>query len=151
MDYSSGAPVKFPEWECHQVFSLRLDSLTGKSFLEISAFPKKEYPGIQIPWLTGDWSGYSTLTIIARIHDNRDSASFNLIVFDGRGQFTFNNRFEKEFIVDSGWTVCEVSLLGGLTTPAGRAIDMNHINQIVFFTERRMEPTVFDIGKIQLQ
>jgi len=151
MDYMSGTPKKLPEWECHQAFSLVRDSVTKKSYLKVTAFPKKEYPGISLPWVTGDWRGYSTLRITARAHDTRDSIPFNVFLFDGRGLLTLENRFNKKFIVHTGWTICEIPLLGGLKTPGGRMLDKKHISQVVFFTGRRMEPTIFDLGIIQLR
>ena len=151
MDYGTDKNIKLPEWECHQVFSLCRDSLTGKSYLEVTAFPKKEYPGVSLPWLAGDWSDYSTLRIIARAHDNRDSIPFYVFIFDGRGLLSFENRFNKKFILETGWTLCETHFLGGLRTPEGRAINLKHISQIVFFTGRRTEPTVFDIRELQLR
>mgnify|MGYP001584649727 CR=1 FL=1 len=151
MDYGTDKNIKLPEWECHQVFSLCRDSLTGTSYLEVTAFPKKEYPGISLPWLTGDWSSYSTLAIIARAHDNRDSIPFNVLIFDGRGPFTYNNRLGKKIIVHTAWTLCETPLSGGLRMPDGRVMDKKHISQVVFFTGRRPEPTVFDIKEIRLR
>ena len=150
MDYAIFNTAKLPEWECHQVFSRGFDSISHVSYLEVAAFPKKTYPGITIPWLTGNWRSYTTLRITARMRGH-SPGRFVLSVWDGNGKYAVENRCEKRFVVDTVWTTCELPLSEGLTTPDNRRLNLNHINQVVFFTHRSDDPTIFDIKKIELR
>jgi hypothetical protein len=146
-DYSHFDTAKLPEWECHQTFSKGHDSRSG-DFLEVTAFPKKAYPGITLPWLNGNWGHYKTLGITTRAR--RQGSHFVLSIWDGRGEYVCANRFEKPFDVDTTWTACELPLSGGLTSPANRRLDISRISLVVFFTGKADTPTVFDVGKIEL-
>lgn len=149
MDYGDFSAARLPQWECHQTFTRGYDSSAACSFLEVTAFPKKAYPGITVPWLAGNWRRYKTLLITAR---TRGSASrFVLSVWDGKGKYAIENRFEKRFAVDTVWTTCELPLPEGLMTPDNRHLNLDHITQVVFFTHRADDPTIFDIKKIELR
>jgi len=151
MDYTTDINRKLPDWECHQVFAFCKDSLTGRSFLEVTAFPKKKYPGIVLPWLEGGWDKFASFHIIARVSGARDSVSFYLSIWDGNAPYSVDNRFEKKFMVRGQWTDCAVSLKEGFVTPSGRAIDKKDIRQVVFFTSHRADPVVFDVASIALR
>jgi hypothetical protein len=149
MDYADFKTARLPDWECHQTFAQGHDSSTARSFLEVTAFPKKAYPGITMPWLAGNWRRYQTLLITAR---TRGSASrFVLSVWDGKGKYAIENRFEKRFAVDTVWTTCELPLPEGLMTPDNRHLNLDHITQVVFFTHGSDDPTIFDVKRIELR
>jgi hypothetical protein len=141
MDYSDFKSAKLPDWECHQTYSMGYDSLSGGTFLEVTAFPKKTYPGFSMPWITGNWSPYTTLRITARMRGH--ASPFILSVWDGNGKYVMENRFEKKFAVDTVWTTCELSFSGGLATPGARRMDLGRITQVVFFYGRSGRPDDF--------
>jgi hypothetical protein len=151
MDFTTGKQTPLPDWECHQIFSLCRDSVTRTSFLEVTAFPKKEYPGITLPRLSGDWRCFSVLKITARIRDGRDSVPFRLSIWDGRAPAMPNNRYEKRIFMRAGWKDFAFDLSGDLETPGGRAIDKKDILQVVFFTSHQADPVVFDVASITLR
>jgi hypothetical protein len=150
VDYQNDKNVRLPGWECHQVYSVRRDSARAESFLEVVAYPKKEYPGFSLGWLSGDWTQFSTLQIIARTHGKSPSPFF-LTVWDGKGIYDYNNRFQKEYVLDSGWTVCGLPVQGGMVKPNGRETDIRRISKVVFFTSARDTPTIFDVKKVSLE
>jgi hypothetical protein len=150
MDYQDAMNMKLPEWECHQVYDIKQDSLQGKSFLEVKAFPENKYPGISMGWLNGDWTRFHTLRITARTRCGMP-LSFTLSIWDGKGTYDIKNRFQKAYTVDTGWTTCELPVQGGMLKPNGRETDIRRIAQVVFFTSRRTTATVFDIKIVGLQ
>ena len=149
MDYSDFKSAKLPDWECHQTYSMGYDSLSGGTFLEVTAFPKKTYPGFSMPWITGNWSPYTTMRITARMRGH--ASPFILSVWDGKGAYVQRNRFEKRFILDTVWTECELSFSDGLATPDSRQMDLGRIALVVFFTGGADVPTTFDVKKIELR
>jgi hypothetical protein len=151
MDYTTGISRELPDWECHQIFAFCRDPLTGKSFLEVTAFPKKKYPGIVLPWLECDWVKFASFHVIARVSGARDSVSFCLSIWDGNAPYTIDNRFEKKFTVRRQWADCVVNMTEGLVAPNGRSIDKKDIRQVVFFTSHRADPVVFDVSSIALR
>jgi hypothetical protein len=150
MDYQDVKNVKLPEWVCHQVYSINQDSLQGKSFLEVKAFPENIYPGISMGWLNGDWSRFHTLRITARTRCGMP-LSFTLSIWDGKGTYDIKNRFQKTYTVDTGWTTCELAVHGSMVKPNGKETDVRRIAKVVFFTIRRTAPTVFDVKIVGLQ
>jgi len=150
VDYQNDKSIKLPEWECHQVYSIRPDSSGEGSFLEVVAFPKKKYPGFSMGWLNGDWTRFASLRIIARTR-GKGPVRFSLTVWDGKGTYSVQNRFQKEFLLDTGWTLCELPIHAGMVKPNGEETDVRHITKVVFLTGNQASRTVFDIKKIQLQ
>jgi hypothetical protein len=150
VDYQNDKNVRLPEWECHQVYSIRRESASAESFLEVAAYPKKEYPGFSLGWLNGDWTRFSTLSIIARTYGN-GPARFYLTVWDGKGTYDYNNRFQKEYVLDTGWTQCTLPIRRGMVNPNGRETDIRRISKVVFFTSARDTPTIFDVKKVSLE
>lgn len=149
VDYSLLNAV-IPEWKCYQYYSIDRDSFDKKTYLEVKGFHGNNYPGFEMWWLKGGWSGYKTLEIIARVRDTT-AGRFIVSIWDGKGPYVIKNRFEKEFFVDTSWTKCELSLAPGIYTPEGRKIDYASIKRIVFFTILKQEKTVFDVRKILLK
>jgi hypothetical protein len=150
MDYQDAKNSKLPEWECHQVYYMKQDFLQGKSFLEVKAFPENQYPGISMGWLNGDWTRFHTLRITARTRCGMP-LSFTLSIWDGKGTYDFDNRFQKPYTVDTGWTTCELPVHSGMLKPNGKETDVRRISKVVFFTGRRDTPTLFDVKTISLQ
>jgi hypothetical protein len=152
VDYQDSKTIELPAWECHQVYSIRRDSGAGDSarFLEIVSFPKKEYPGFSIDWLNGDWSAFTSLWINARIRGSGPTRFF-LSVWDGKGTYDFNNRFQKEFTLDTGWTNCDLPIQAGLIKPNGKETNVRHISSVVFFTTKQDSLTIFDVKTTSLQ
>jgi hypothetical protein len=149
-EFKKGENPTFPEWACHQQYSIGLDSSSGISFLRIEAFPEKRYPGIEMPWLQGDWTDYKSLEILARMW-NTGSTRFTLSVWDGKGKYEQSNRFVKSFYVDTGWGRCSLPLENGLVAANGRRINCGYIQRVVFSTAQRGKPTTFDIQRISLR
>jgi hypothetical protein len=150
VDYGNAQKVKMPDWECHQIYSIEHDSIDSVSVLKVESFPRKEYPGINMPWLQGDWTGYTVLKIVARMR-SRDSVPFQLLVWDGSGDFVSENRYEKNFMMYRKQTLFEIPLVAGLFTVKGRKIDLRHLETVVICTGRNESTTVFQIEKVLLQ
>jgi|WetSurMetagenome_2_1015567.scaffolds.fasta_scaffold216404_2 hypothetical protein len=150
IDYGTARIAKFPKWECHQIFSRQRDQVGSDSFLEVSAFPFKEYPGISLPWMAGNWRKFDTFQIVARTR-GRKALPFTLIIWDGAGEFVGENRFEKHFVLDTVWTSCALPLSGGIMAKNNRKIDICKIEQVVFFTGHGQGITVFDVRRIALK
>jgi hypothetical protein len=152
VDYQDGKTIKLPAWECHQVYSIRRDSGVADSagFLEIVSFPKKEYPGFSIAWLNGDWSGFKALRIVARTRES-GPVRFFLSVWDGKGPYDFNNRFHKEFMLDTCWTNCDLPIQAGLIKPNGMETNVRCISSVVFFTTRQDSTTIFDVKTVSMR
>jgi hypothetical protein len=150
-DYSNKS-AKLPDWACYQVYTICADSCSHKKYLEVNAFPEKQYPGMTIPWLTGDWSTYKTFSVTCRSHcSNSDSTVFSLSLWDGNGDYTYNNRITKRLFFKSDWKNCSVPLEDKMQTPSGRMLNKKHISSVVFFTGRKNGNTVFDIQILQLR
>jgi hypothetical protein len=140
-----------PAWKCHQVYSIRKDSATGSSFLEVASYPKNPYPGFELPWaLCGDWTGYRSLEFVARMR-SPGSARLSITVWDGKGAYEWNNRAEETFAVDTNWTTCTMSLKEGLIAPNGRILDRRFARRVVLFTPRKNDVTTFDLMKVELE
>jgi hypothetical protein len=150
-DYNS-KQAKLPDWACCQVYTICADSCSHKKYLEINAFPEKEYPGMTIPWLTGDWSTYKTFSVTCRSYcSNIDSTVFHLSIFDGNGDYVYSNRVEKDIVLKSDWKNCSIPLEDKMQTPSGRVLNKKNISSVVFFTDRKNGNTVFEIQKIELK
>jgi hypothetical protein len=150
VDYQEKKNLKLPEWECHQVYAIKRDSADRASFLEVEAFPENPYPGISMRCLNGDWSGFTSLRIIARTRGSLP-VKFFLSVWDGKGIYEKKNRFQKEYMVDTGWSKCILPLENGLVAANGRRINCGYIQRVVFFTLQRGNLTTFDVQRISLQ
>lgn len=150
VDYQNDKNIKLPDWECHQVYSIKRDLVDGASYLETVAFPEKKYPGLSLRWLNGDWSAFTSLRIIARTRGS-GPAKFYLTVWDGKGSYDYHNRFQKEYILDTGWTVCELPIYAGMAKPNGTGTDIRSIANVVFFTVGKDSPTVFDVKAIRIE
>lgn len=150
MDYTLANTVKLPEWECHQTFLRCHDSINNTWFLEVTAFPEKQYPGIATPFLTGDWSHYTFVKITARMR-NSPPIPFTLSIWDGIGEYVKSNRVTKQFILDTTWTECIVPLSQVFFTPNHRKMNIKNISKVVFFTGKKPDPVIFDIAKIELK
>jgi hypothetical protein len=150
MDYNDSKKTKFPEWECHQVFSMEKDAGTGEKFLKVTAYPLKKYPGILLPWLSGNWSGYKSLCIEARMDGSRANVFF-LSIWDGKGDYIPGNRWAKKVVIDSVWKEFVFPLADIRLTSNGDIINLRHIELVTFFTRKQNDTTVFDVKKIALQ
>jgi hypothetical protein len=150
LDFQGNKHSRFPAWDCHQIHSVKHDSLRNETFLDVEAFSRKAYPGIVLSWLQGDWSKYNELQIIARIC-NRDSMPFYVTVWDGKGDYNFENRFQGEYSVKKDWTICKLDLKDGIFTAKGKKINLKHIKTVVFFTNNDNDTIQFHIKSVTLQ
>ena len=85
MDFTVGKQTRLPDWECHQIFTFCRDSVTGTSFLKVTAFPKKEYPGNRPAKVIRRLALLFSAKITARIRDGRDSVSLYAVDLGRRG------------------------------------------------------------------
>jgi hypothetical protein len=150
VDYTEARTMKLPGWDCHQVHSVRFDSLRNETFLDVEAFPGKLYPGFVLFWLQGDWSKYAELQIKTRIC-NRDSMQFYVTVWDGKGDYNFENRFQGKYSVKKDWTLCKLNFKDGIFTGKGKRVDLKHVKTVVFFTNNTNDTIRFHMKSVSLQ
>jgi hypothetical protein len=150
VDYRDARQSKLPGWACHQINSIKQDSLSRESFLEIEAFPQRTYPGFELSWLQGDWCKYNALQIKTRIC-NRDSMQFFVSLWDGTGSYDIKNRYQAGFFIKKDWAFYNIPFKHGIVTGNGHAVDLRHIQRAVFFTDNENDTVQFQVEKIELK
>jgi len=150
VDYEKDPNAQLPYWECHQLYLKSVDSVSGGSFLEVIAYHENAYPGFSLGWLNGNWRPYKSLTITARMR-GKSPARFSLSIWDGKGTYKYENRFQKTFWIDTCWTNCTINIPNGLPKPNGSHIDLRTITRTVFFTLKSANVLVFNVKCIRLE
>jgi hypothetical protein len=148
--FTDASQLKDLTWECHQKYGIVFDSLISSPCLEITSFAKQKNPVVQFPWLAGDWRACASLKIIFR-NLTPDPARFSLFIWDGIGELSYTNRFQKEFDAKGTWDTICIRLKQPMLTFSGRALELNRIRQVVFFTRHRDSSTIFRLYAVSLE
>lgn len=137
--------------QCHRTIKIVKKSRNIPQHLSVTTHsPKVSYPGIVMPWLKGDISGFDTITIL---FNNPDSTKrFELFLWDEVGSLYYENRFNitskyKEGPIDT----VKIPLSDGLKTITGRKLNLENIQTAVFYTSRSKQPFTFQLYDIILK
>ena len=149
MDFASPASLRELTWKCHTDFALGRDS--GRPYLETVTY--EGTPGLELPWLNGDWRPYRRVCILGTLPDG-DSARFRLSVWDGQGAYETGNRLRLDLELNGAWRNRCVEIGEGdgrAHTPSGRRFDLSRVRRVVLFTQAAPRPFRFRLATVDLE
>lgn len=115
-------------------------------------FDTKKYSGATLKDYLGDWRGYQTFSL--DIYNPQEQAlNMVLRINDLNHEFgpnAFNDRFNRNFIVEHGWNHIDIPLAEVEHAPAARLMDMKNIISVVIFAVQFSEPKIIYIDNLVL-
>ncbi len=148
-DFNDSASLQGLVWKCHTAFRLGRDATTHRGYLEAVTY--KEEPGMELPWLNGDWRPYRNLCLEASVPGK--AAAFRLTLWDGEGEYGPENRLHWDFDLDSDWRRHCVDIDKTRATPSGRRLDLARIRRVVLFmngTNDGRRPFRFRLASVEV-
>jgi len=148
-NFSNKFDLQGLSWQCFANFEIiqYSDSLKGLKVITHEG----EYPGLFFPWLYGDWNGYHSLCVEGNhFNSETESEKYFLRIFDGKGNYQFNNRFEKKIIfsphIDGIQSQCFP--IENLMTPSQRRLNLSEIDKVYFFGTDMSRPHQFLLTRV---
>jgi len=101
-------------------------------------FVQTTYPGFSIPHVSGDWSGYSYLSV--EVYSKlKAPKNLTLRIHDKHHTHEHNDRFNRTVEIQPGHTTIQISLDEMIHTPKTRALDIENIAGIGVFSSNPTE------------
>lgn len=134
---------------------IRQDSLIyshGKQSLHVELDTHK-YAGLSILGPYGDWGKYKSITMDFY---NPDVEPLALVIRisdlqHDRGDNRYNDRFNRSFVLVSGWNHLQVNVDDVRSAPKNRAMVMDEISNLTIFALQLSEPRQFYWDNVRLQ
>lgn len=141
-------------WSLQSVNLFELDDnikSAGHSSVKIQ-YEVAQYPSISLDVLYPDWLQYKYLNL-SLYNDQDKELSINLKVFDRphrRRGYRYNDRFNREFMLQPGWNRLQIRLLDIYNAPAKRSMEMQQIASLSLFLINPKKPMSVHLDNIHL-
>jgi hypothetical protein len=146
-DFSDTASLRGLVWKCHTTFAMVPDSAGRRNLLEVATY--RDEPGLELPWLAGDWRPYRKFCLEASLSE-AGSAAFHLTLWDGKGEYGPENRLRRDFTLDGDGKRRCVDIDGKEPTPSGRGLDLSRIRRVVLFSDDPRRPFRFRLASVEV-
>ncbi len=120
---------------------------SGVNSLEVNISPGN-YAGISYRAERQDWRGFQKLNFF--VFNPGEPFLLHLRIDDFHNCDRFEDRFNKQVLLPSGWTEIELSLPEIEAGPAKRILDLSQIRRMMFFVGKEESTRVFFLDAMQL-
>jgi len=148
-DFESDADLDRLYWRCHTLFSLSDKNVAhGIKSLRMELYPS-DYPGITTKFLTHDWSKYKTFSFDI-YNPGYENASISVRMDDKKDYPSYNDRYNKTFILKPGLNHLSIPLNALITSGTLRSLDLKQIHRFLIFMKHPQKKFVLYIDYIHL-
>jgi len=146
-------PFEKERWHCDGAMRISTrQALSGDHALQIELSTAK-YSGVHLKYFPENWQGFQALhlalfnpaaeplPISCRIHDQQHAAN---------PQRKYADRYNRNFVLHSGWNELEISLTEVATSPKGRKMDLAHVRGLGIFVSRLQQPRTIFLDNVRL-
>lgn len=125
---------------------------TGKHSFAVE-FLRGRYPNISLKHFPHDWSDYSHL-VFSVYNPTDTNFKYELKIYDrnhSRNGRKFNDRFNKNIVITSGWNTFKTPLSKIKKSPKHRSMDLEKITGFSVFTDKLERPVTLYFDDIRLE
>jgi len=123
----------------------------GPKLLRID-FSPGQYPTASLGYFNQNWSNYRYLSF--NVFNPLSVSSLNIRIHDQRHELSgyhYQDRFNHSIQLSSGWNKIKISLANVKKAPLNRAMNMQKINKLMFFSVNLREPFYLLFSAIKLE
>jgi hypothetical protein len=148
-DFEEEVDLDKIHWKCRTLFSLSEEHAThGERCLRMELYPSL-YPGV-IPMLKyHDWSRFRSLRFDVYNPEEKE-INLSVRIDDDKKSPDYADRYNKTFVLGSGYSQVEIPFESLVTTGANRQLDLRTIYRLVIFVQNVEAKTDLYLDYIKL-
>jgi hypothetical protein len=148
-DFESDSELDQLQWTCHSLYTLSNEHSThGTKSIKMELYPSN-YPGLTPKLKINDWSGYGAFCFDA-YNPQKNAIPLVVRIDDQRQYPIYEDRFNKEVLLQPGLNHISIPLSTLLTSGKRRRLNVTSISRVLFFLSHPSERIVLYLDYLRL-